>query len=235
MKAFILSILKISTSIAIASIIVIILVFFGVKIIENGEREAKQIAAEPYKTVSKWKIEGTEPISISFDAQSKFDDGSLYVRIVGIGYPEFLDLNDNKVNGAFILEFTDSDGFKIHESTISLSKFSTSVNSKGVKTGISYQYNEDFDLDKYRKIDSIKMGWVLSTDVSEKKANDINYNKSEKPPAMLDHCAPGISRAERLVRLKARGVVRQTSENSFTSGLSEITFLGSQEDVLFCR
>lgn len=235
MKTFMLSILKISISITIASIFVILMVFFGIKMIEKGDKEAKKIAAEPYKSVSNWKIEGTEPISISFNAQTKFDSGSLYVRIVGVGYPDFLDLYDNKINGAFILGFTDSDGFKVHESTISLSKFTTSVNSKGEKTGISYQYDEYFDLEKYKKINAIRLGWILSTNAPEIKVNEVNANKTKKPVTMLDHCAPEISRTERLSRLAARGSVRQIREDSYKSGESEIVFIGKGDAVLFCQ
>ena len=49
---------------------------------------------------------------------------------------------------------------------------------------------------------------------------DENLNKKES----TDHCAPNLSKAERLKRLGLKGTVRETGANSYIAGGSYVTF-----------
>jgi hypothetical protein len=49
----------------------------------------------------------------------------------------------------------------------------------------------------------------------------------------LDHCAPNVSKAERLKRLALNGVVRQTSDETYTAGNYEIIYVGGS--LISCR
>jgi hypothetical protein len=50
-----------------------------------------------------------------------------------------------------------------------------------------------------------------------------------KPDLVADHCAPNISKSERLKRLSTHGTLRETGLNEFSAGSRSITFLSTTE------
>jgi hypothetical protein len=52
--------------------------------------------------------------------------------------------------------------------------------------------------------------------------------------AVLDHCAPGLSKAERMKRLAQHGTVRETGTGAFEASGRTVTF-GYDGGLLYCH
>ena len=91
------------------------------------------------------------------------------------------------------------------------------------------------------KLPPLPKGATLKEDVTPESDGDGLKKIKQKPTTQNassgvddDHCAPGLSRSERLRRLALKGAVRETGKDTYSVGYSEIMF-SYDGSVLICR
>ena len=146
------------------------------------------------------------------------------------GHPEFLKVPANRERG-FFLEWKDADGFTHVKKFVQVSEFTRTVDNKGQPFGLNGQFSEFVSVADYLKLTSMEVGWNVKTDIPQ-PAPAAPQPAAADPAA--DHCAPGLTRQERLRRLARHGQVRETGLGEFSVGFRSITFLSGSE-VLTCR
>jgi hypothetical protein len=109
------------------------------------------------------------------------------------------------------------------------------------------KYNIAFDLSKSSVNDIIifdaseyKNGLRYFEDPPKPKKNEAPAGKfsqnSGKPDAKNnDHCAPNLSREERLRRLSLTGTIRETSYQTYSNGNHYVSFLSTGSEITSCR
>src|SRR3546814_18535064 len=95
-----------------------------------------------------------------FPYTTLFRSGYMYVSISAEGFPQYLEHPTNKANGAFVLEFADSDGFRVYEKSIPLNHFTTLLGGDRA-TGLSYQFKELTTLGDYKRFSSVAIRWKI--------------------------------------------------------------------------
>lgn len=175
---------------------------------------------------------------IGFKAKTKTKviGGTLFARIYLEGYPQFLTnptlVEKNKESTLFV-EFIDKDGFVIFSNEILLSEFSVKIDDKLKPIGLLNQFQQSVDPEEYARVASISLKWNFDTEIPTEKAPVAAVAR----PAVrtyLDHCAPAISREERLRRLALHGIVRQIYSNTYAVGARQLEFY-SDGAILACR
>jgi hypothetical protein len=160
-----------------------------------------------------------------------------------VGYPEYLANPLNSSRG-FFFEWKDADGFTRIKKWVQLSEFARSVDDKGKPGGLNGQFSEPVSLADYGKVTSMKVGWNVDPEIAKPEPLDFRPLPPAPPPprhpaahaaASTDHCAPGISRAERLRRLAQYGEVRETGLHEFTADGHSVSFLPFGGDLLSCK
>jgi len=173
--------------------------------------------------------------------------------------PAMLSVNSER---QIIFDFLDSDGFKIMHKSLKINEFTTKIGSSGKPEGLHSQFDASMSLEEYKNISSLKVGWNLQTNKAPKRtpsnfpnsaSEARNHSSSDGwvgmdlPPLTgfgrmpetkgaggpSDHCAPGLSKHERLRRLEQRGTVRQDGDESYTSGSSTVAF--SNGTMYYCK
>lgn len=125
-----------------------------------------------------------------------------------------------------------------------------SISSKTDKTSRIYNYpkfNIAFELSKSSITDILIFDSTISKGGLEFNEQPAKPQKKEsptgKPPQSsgkldyqnTDHCAPNLSREERLRRLALTGTVRETSYQTYSNGNHFVSFLSSGPEVAHCR
>jgi hypothetical protein len=121
----------------------------------------------------------------------------------------------------------DRDGFKIHTKTIKISEFSSIVGSDGKKIGLNSQFEDHIDIETYMRFTQLTVEWALDTETPKESA-------ARPDPVVLDHCAPNLSKSERIKRLSQYGTIRETGNNSYSAGNRSLHFF-SDASLLDCR
>lgn len=181
-------------------------------------------AAKPFEDVREWKFDLRDRLGLDVRAKTKLISGRLLVSIDVAGHPKYLDDPTNKT-GSLNFEFLDKDGFKVASHSVAVSEFTTVVGKSGESTGLRHQYDEYLDLERYRQFVRLQVGWNLVTEPA--------VNAAAKP--LLDHCAPNLTKAERLKRLAQHGTVRESGVGEFTVGEHSMTLLPYDGAILSCR
>jgi tetratricopeptide (TPR) repeat protein len=129
------------------------------------------------------------------------------------------------------------DGFEIYKKELQLNELSKIIGDKNDEIGFRYQYSEYLDSSTYSKFKSPYMLWNFPTKVQKKEIAAI-ANQQVLPKARnadsSDHCAPNLSKEERLRRLALSGSVRQSGTNSYSVGLKTLSFY-SDGGMIFCN
>lgn len=204
--------------IALGGLVAAIAIYAHLK--DTREREA----ARPYEDVRDWQTDLRDRLGLDVHAKTKLVSGRLLVSIDVAGHPKYLDDQRNQT-GSLNFEFLDKDGFKLSSHSVEISEFSTIVAKSGESTGLRHQYEEYLDLDRYRQFSRLQVGWNLVTQPP---------TVAESKP-LLDHCAPSLSKAERLKRLAQHGTVRESGVGEFTAGDHSVTLLPYDGAILSCR
>ena len=178
------------------------------------EKEAK-----PYETIRKWEANLQKALMLDINVRTKMVGGKLLASIKVDGYPPYLSAPKNE-SAQLILEFLDKDGFKAYIKSLNISEFTSIVSQKGEKTGLEYQFEDSLDLDKYKKFYQMQISWTLDSKAPEHKVQAV----PTLPKIQLDHCAPNISKSERLKRLAQYGAIREAGRGHFEAGDSSIHF-----------
>jgi hypothetical protein len=182
-----------------------------------------------YEVVKDWNYD-LSMIGVNVLAKTKVVSGKLYFSLNIAGYPEYLNAPSNRGRD-FIFQFLDADDFVLFEKRVSLSEFSKHVDDKSKPIGLNYQTTEYMNTLTYEKFKSIVVKWTFDTEVKRQIVAPVASNPQGD---QTDHCAVGLSRAERLRRLALKGNVRQTGSDTYDVGSRSVMF-GYDGKVLYCR
>lgn len=177
--------------------------------------------AKPFEDAREWRFSLKNAIDLETKAKTKLVASTLLVSVEVIGYPKYLS-DPRNLNGYLIFEFLDKDDFKIISKPVKISEFTAIVGKGGEKIGLVYQFEEYTDLERYKRFDRMQVGWKLATTAVPKPMAATPKPIARGPT--LDHCAPDISKNERLERLAQYGTVRQTGENSYSASSHTVHF-----------
>lgn len=217
-KEFFKSTFKVAISIFLAVIALFVVGFIGFKAYDSLERqEAKQ-----YEAIKVWPVDLTDNLQMTLLARTKLVDGRLLAEINFAGYPSYLSdprLEAKNRSAGISLLFQDNDGFKVHRKTIQMSEFSSIIDSQGRKSGLRYEFDEYMGTETYARFSQLRVEWTLDT-VLPNLAPSL-----DSQVAVTDHCAPNLTKAERLKRLAQHGTVRQTGDGSYSVGYRSLDFL----------
>ena len=172
--------------------------------------------AKPYEEVREWDVDLTKNLQMKLKARTKVVSEMLMASFRFSGFPPYLSLPVNQ-NAGFTLHFLDKDGFKVHSKEMKFSDFSSIVGPDGKKVGLDIQTQDYMPVEKYKRFDRLTVEWTFQTEVPKEP-------QWEDAPVLLDHCAPNLSRAERLKRLAQYGTVRETGTGSYSAGGRSIHF-----------
>ena len=220
MKEFFKASLRLATAffLALVGLAIVICIFFWAKDSYDNQQ------AKPFEEVRSWEFDLKDSIGVETQAKTKLVSGTLLVSIEVIGYPKYFS-DPRNFNASLIFEFLDKDGFRIISKPVKLSEFTTVVGKSGEKSGLGYQFDEYIGLDKYKRFSKMQVGWNLITEPAALAAT---------PKPILDHCAPSISKAERLKRLAQHGVVRETGTGDYSAGNHTVAF-SYDSSLIYCR
>lgn len=230
-KEFSKSTLKISIAICIGGLGIVGVIWVVHVIREDAQkREAVQ-----YETMKEWPSDVKKHLQMDVSARTKLVDGRLMVAVTAEGFPEYLShpsLGLKNYDGALILSFLDRDGFKIYEKKLTISEFTTTVDAQGKKIGLSHQFTDHMVVSQYSAFSRLRVGWNLDTEIPKpapKPSPSVTMSRTS------DHCAPDLSRAERIKRLGQHGAVRETGRNSYAAGVGHQLAYFSDGNLMYCR
>ena len=103
------------------------------------------------------------------------------------------------------------------------------VDAQGKKTGLAHQFDQYISVDQYKRFAMLQVEWTLDTEVPSATAPAPSAETK-----FLDHCAPKLSKAERLKRLAQYGVVRETGYEEFAAGDKSVN-VSNDGTVIYCR
>jgi hypothetical protein len=222
-KGFLKGTVKVTVSVFLALVALFAAVAIYLQIQESREREA----AMPFEEVKPWQFDLREPLGVAVGARTKLVSGRLLVSIEVTGHSKYF-VDPRNQEGSLIFEFLDKDGFKVVSRTVKISEFTTVVGRAGEPIGLRHQYDEYLDVERYRQLSRMQVGWNLVTELKPPAEAAV-----DKP--VLDHCALGLSKAERLKRLAQHGQIRQTGNGSYSAGSKFVTFFEFDGSLLGCR
>lgn len=211
------------------ALMAVLLLVVGYSKYENYMNKKEVVKYEDIKT---WTYDIRENLKMDFYAKTKLVDGRLYAFMNFDGYPDYLTderLAYKNSNAYIYINLMDKDGFKLFTKSIPVKEMGLFLNKEGERIGMNYQFDEYFGVDKYKNINQIRVEWTLDTNIPVKNFVPLEVSKAKS----LDHCAPGISKSERLRRLSANGAVRQTGYGEYTAGNKSVTM--SYDEVISCN
>lgn len=191
----------------------------------------ERVEAEKAEAVRSWTADMSSNLSMTVRAKTKLLDGSMHVILDFVGHPEYLSNPANRSRG-FHIRWTDADGFARVEKFLELSEFSTRVDDSGQKSGLNAQFTQAISLRDYAKLETMRVGWTVETEPAKSKTAQAPQSAPDDM-ASDDHCAPKLTRQERLRRLARHGTVRETGYNTFSAGSRTVTLSGSE--VIYCQ
>lgn len=190
------------------------------------EREAK-----PYEAIHAWNVDMRDALALDVKGKTKLVGSKLLVSINLAGYPPYMASPKNR-QAQLIFDFLDNDGFRVHTKSVVISDFTSVVGKDGETIGLQYQFEDYLGLDDYKRISRLDVGWTFDV-----KATSTPVAVPQPPPPIapkLDHCAPGLSRAERMKRLAQYGAVRETGPGMYTAGSHFVSFFTYDGSLLHC-
>lgn len=222
-KDFLKSTLRLAVAIFIAFIGLTGTYAIYVYVNEAQERDA----AKPFEIARNWQFDLTKELGVQVRAKTKLKSGELFVFIDVLGHPKYFSDPRNQ-SGTLNFEFVDNDGFKISAKSLKISDFTTVVGSAGERIGLQNQYEEYMSVDRYRQFTSLQVGWNLQMDPQPS-------TESQAAKQNLDHCAPNISKVERLKRLAQYGAIRETGDGIYSVGARSVHFFSYDGSLISCQ
>lgn len=215
---------KASLRTAIAIFLALIALTIAIGIFAWAKDSYDKRRAIVYEEVRNWKFSLRDTLGVEAHAKTKLVAGNLLGSIEVIGYPKYFSDPRNS-NGSLNFEFLDKDGFRIISKRVQLSEFTTIVNEDGGKTGLTYQFEDYTGLEDYKRLDQMQVGWNLITETEVQKS---------AAETILDHCAPNISKSERLKRLAKHGALRETGNGTYSAAGHSVSFFPYDGTLLNC-
>lgn len=197
------------------------------KVFDYREKEA----AKQYEAPKDWSVDLTKILQLRLQAKTKLVDGKLFASIKVDGYPAYLSeppLSIQNSQGRFMLAFTDKDGFKLFEKDVPLNEMTKIVGASGRVSGLEYQFSQYSGVGDYINFAKLEVGWNFNVELPKVPTSISPVNSTA-----LDHCAPNLTRAERLRRLALDGTVRETGYGQFSVGKKSIVL--SEGTVISCE
>lgn len=213
--------LKSATSFFIALLGILIIIW----LYSLGKDAYTNLQEKPYETVKFWNTDLKNALGITVQARTKLISGKLIVLVDVDGYSKYFSDPRNK-DGSLNIEFYDKDEFKVHSETIKLSDFTTIVDTNNSESGLQAQVETYLDINEYKRFDRLKVGWSLITSPQKKE---------EPKKELLDHCAIGISKVERIKRLAQYGAVRETGVGGYAAGGHSISISDYDGQLIYCH
>lgn len=195
-----------------------------------GYEAYKKRQVKPLEATKFWTEDLSQHLGMTLTARTKLVDGTIYLSTLFVGSPPFLTdprLAARNRDGAITVSFADADGFKLHEEKIPISSFTSRLNDKGEKAGLEYQSSQYMDAEKYERIAHVDVSWNLDT-------KPVPAMVPKEAPELPDHCAPNLSRAERMKRLGAHGQIREAGKDNYEVGSRSLYFF-YDGSLLTCR
>lgn len=190
--------------------------------------------AKKYETTKIWTSDLNSILQFSLDARTKMVDGRLYMIVTTDSLPPYMKYQliaaRQDESKGFFLNFVDKDGFKIFSKSIPLSSMSRIVDAKGKAVGLNFEADEYIDVATYASFSKLNVQWNLNTELPAAEAQT-----ETSPEAGPDHCAPNLTKAERLKRLSTYGKLRQTGDGAYAVGYRTVTFFTYDNSLLSCQ
>lgn len=225
------TILQGGLKIAIALIIAVAVVAAAAVGIYKLYEARQKLHARPYEEVTTWSLDTRSALGMSLNARSKLVDGQMFVELVFDQYPSYLSAPKNR-EGTLSFGFLDKDGFNLFSKEIAVRDFTRLVDQQGKARGLRHEFAQFVRVEDYSRYSKIDVKWNLDTaPVVPPEVEDALVK--EKPT--LDHCAPGLSKAERLKRLAQFGSVRQTGSGEYTADGRKVVYLGDTAEMYSCN
>jgi hypothetical protein len=210
-----------------------------IAIYSEADKYLTKKSNEKYALVKEWNYESTN-LDLKFLIKTKLVDSKLLLNLEVVGYPDYFKNQDfwkNSDDYNFLIFFLDADGFEIYKKEVKLKEMARKAGEKEETIGFRYQLSEYLDATTYSKFESPKVGWNFPTKIT-KRDTAVTANQQLVPKAKnsdsFDHCAPNLSKEERLRRLALSGSVRQSGTNSYSVGLKTLSFF-SDGGMIFCN
>jgi hypothetical protein len=205
-------------AVAIVGAVVVLSILGGIA--AWGLEKVKQNKNAPYETVRSWTFD-LPNLQMKIIGKTKLIDGQMYADFLFQGYPEFLGSTKNRLNDSagFNIGFMDKDGFEVANKKLLLSEGTRIMGPDGKPVATQWTYKEYVGLESYARFEAINVGWSLNTEApAEPKPIKPAADSLGLDDKSSDHCAPGLSKAERLRRLAKHGTVRQVGDEQYKAG-----------------
>jgi len=193
------------------------------------EREAR-----PYEEPKTWHEDLSGPIGMNVETNTKLIEGKMLVNVIMRGAPAFINeppLMRSNEDQKFMIHFLDKHGFKLLSQEVPYRSMTRTLNPDGLAGGLAFQGDLGYvGIKQYARIEKVEVEWTIRTTLPETPPKAVPTSKTPGE----DHCAPGISRQERLKRLAMKGQLRETGQNNYSAGLSSIHFW-TDGSVLYCQ
>jgi hypothetical protein len=189
--------------------------------------------AKQYESIKPWNLNLKENLQMTLLARTKLVDGRLLAEVNIDGYPAYLTdprLEAKNRDAGITLLFQDIDGFKVHAKTIAIREFSGIVDSKGARSGLRYEFDDYMGVADYARISQLRVEWTMETVIPPTPLATKSLED-----ASADHCAPNLSKAERLKRLAKHGSLRETGAGGYQAGNHEVMFNTYDGSLVYCR
>jgi hypothetical protein len=217
MKTFLLATARIATALFLAGLalsLTIALYSWGRDAYEHWE-------ASPYESIKEWSSDLRSTLGIQLKAKTKVITGKLLLSVEGDGYPPYLSdrrLAKRNQKAHLTIHFLDSDGFRVFSKPIQIAEFTNIVGDKGENIGLRAEAQDHISLDDYKRFQRLQVEWTLVTEVPPES------QEMKTDTGSLDHCAPNLTKAERLRRLSKHGELRETATGSYSAGERSVHF-----------
>jgi hypothetical protein len=198
----------------------------------TGSQSWQREAAKQYEVLRDWSVDLTAPLEMDLRAKTKVVEGRLYIAAAIDGYPAYLShpmLAAKNQAAHLTLQFLDPDGFKVFEKATTISEWASVVDTTGAKTGLSSQFDDFVSVEDYKRFSSLTVQWTVNTVIPE-----LPTSPEASAPEVADHCAPKLTKAERLRRLAQHGTVRETGFGEYSVGLRTLNIM-DDGSLIYCR
>jgi hypothetical protein len=228
MKTFFVAALRLATALFFAGLALSL----AVAVYYWGANMYKRNQAKPYEAIKEWQSDLRSNIGLQLLVKTKLVDDKMLLSVEVVGYPIYFShprLAERNRKAQLSIHFVDTDGFKVFSKPIQISEFSGIVGDKGEKIGLRTQTQDYISLDDYKRFQRLQIEWTLETKIPPDPPPGFKED-TEIP----DHCAPNLSRAERIKRLSRNGELRETGSGIYVAGERSVHFF-SDGGLLNCH
>lgn len=199
-----------------------------------GYYQWQKIQAKEYETAKTWTSDLNSILQFSLNARTKMVDGRLHIIVTTDSLPPYMKYQRiaarQDENKGLYLNFVDKDGFKVFSKSIPLSSMTNIVDATGKAVGLNFEADEYLDVAKYASFSKLDVQWNLSTELPAATAPTEASTETG-----ADHCAPNLTKEERLKRLSTYGKLRQTGNGAYSVGHRSVVFFTHDNSLLNCE